>query len=143
LRLFARDAKIEALRQAQLFEGFSHKELAELAKLTDDLDVNAGKVLCKEGEFGQEFFVIMGGEVEVTRHGKTITTLGSGDFVGEIALIGDVRRTATVTAATPVRFFVMTRRAFLRLLDGNPRVERKVLRALATRVASTSSDPRL
>jgi CRP-like cAMP-binding protein len=80
LRLFARDAKIEALRQAQLFEGFSHKELAELAKLTDDLDVNAGKVLCKEGEFGQEFFVIMGGEVEVTRHGKTITTLGSGDL---------------------------------------------------------------
>ena len=143
MRLFARDAKIDALGQAPLFEGLSRRELGELAKLTEDLDVKAGKVLCKEGEFGQQFFVIMEGEVDVRRRGKSIATLGSGDFVGEVALFEDVRRTASVTATTPVRFFVMTRSAFLRLLDVNPRVERKVLRALAKRVVSTSSDPRL
>jgi CRP-like cAMP-binding protein len=131
VRLIARDAKIDALRRAPLFEGLSRAELSELAKLTEDVDVEAGKVLCKEGEIGQEFFVIMEGEVEVTRGGKSVATFRSGEFVGEIALIADVRRTATVTAKTPLRFFVMTRRAFLRLLDVNPRVERKVLRALA------------
>jgi CRP-like cAMP-binding protein len=141
VRLFARDAKIEALKRAPLFEGLSRKELGELAKLTEDLDVDAGKVLCKEGEIGQEFFVIMEGEVEVARRGKPLATLGSGEFLGEIALIEDVRRTATVTARTPLRFFVMTRRPFLQLLDANPRVERKVLRGLARRLASTSSDP--
>jgi CRP-like cAMP-binding protein len=85
----------------------------------------------------------MEGEVEVTRAGKRVARFGSGEFVGEIALIEDVPRTATVTAKTPLRFFVMTRHAFLKLLDANPRVERKVLRALAKRIASSSSDPSL
>jgi len=143
VRLFAHDVKVDALKRAPLFEGLSRKELGELARLTEDVDVAAGKVLCREGASGQEFFVIMEGEVEVTRRGKSIGTFGSGEFVGEIALIEDVPRTATVTAKTPLRFFVMTRQAFLRLLDANPRVERKVLRALAKRIVSTSNDPSL
>jgi CRP-like cAMP-binding protein len=85
----------------------------------------------------------MEGKVEVTRGGKSVGTFGSGDFVGEIGLIADVPRTATVTATTPLRFFVMTRATFLRLLDANPKVERKVLRALATRIARLSTDPNL
>jgi CRP-like cAMP-binding protein len=83
------------------------------------------------------------GKVEITQRGKRVRTLGAGDFLGEIALIEDVRRTATATAKTPVRFFVMTRQGFQRLLDANPQVERKVLRALARRLASESSDVRL
>jgi CRP-like cAMP-binding protein len=140
VRLFTQDAKCEALKRAPLFEGLSRKELTELAKLTDDVDAAAGTVLCQEGRVGREFFVIMEGSVEVTQRGKRIRSLGSGDFLGEIALIEDSPRTATVTAKTPLRFFVMTRQAFQRLLDANPQVERKVLRALARRVASTSSD---
>jgi CRP-like cAMP-binding protein len=143
VRLFAHDAKVAALKRASLFEGLSGKELAELARMTDDLEVAAGKVLCREGESGREFFVIMEGEAEVTSGGKSIRTCGSGEFVGEIALIEDVPRTATVTATTPLRFFVMTRQSFLRLLDENREVERKVLRALAKRIAKTSSDPSL
>jgi CRP/FNR family cyclic AMP-dependent transcriptional regulator len=84
--------------------------------------------------------VIMDGEVEVTRKGKRLATRRSGEFFGEIALVEDVPRTATVTAKTPLRFFVLTRQSFLRLLDANPRVERKVLRALAKRVVSLSAD---
>jgi len=141
--LFSRDTKVEALKRAPLFEGLSRKQLTELAKVTEDVDFNAGKVLCREGERGQEFFVIMEGEAEVTRNGKHLATRRSGEFFGEIALVADVPRTATVTAKTPIRFFVLTHRRFLRLLDGQPGIERKVLRALAKRLVSVSDDPTL
>jgi CRP/FNR family transcriptional regulator, cyclic AMP receptor protein len=141
LALFRRDTKIEALKRAPLFEGLSRKTLAELASVTEDVDVCAGTFLCKEGAIGHEFFVIMDGEAEVTRDGKPIALHRSGEFFGEIALIENVPRTATVTAKTPLRFFVLTRQNFLRLLDRNLGVERKVLRALAKRVIALSSDP--
>jgi CRP/FNR family transcriptional regulator, cyclic AMP receptor protein len=141
--LFSRDAKVEALKRAPLLEGLSRRQLTELAKLTEDVDLKAGKVLCREGERGQEFFVIMEGEVEVTRNRKLLATRGSGEFLGEIALVEDVPRTATLTAKTPIRFFLLTRRHFLRLLDEQPGIERKVLRALARRLISASDDPTL
>lgn len=81
---------------------------------------------------------MMEGEVEVSRGGKKLRTLGSGEFFGEIALVEDMPRTATVTASTGIRFFVLTRGSFLRLLDEQPGVERKVMRALARRLASTT-----
>jgi CRP/FNR family cyclic AMP-dependent transcriptional regulator len=67
----------------------------------------------------------------------------SGEFVGEIALVEDVPRTATVTAKTPIRAFVLTRQGFLHLLDQQPGIEREVLRALAKRLLSVSDDPSL
>lgn len=136
MRLITQDAKIERLKKAPLFEGLSKKELRELARLTDDLQLEAGRVLCREGAIGREFFVIVEGEAEVTRAGRHVATRGGGDFFGEIALINDTRRTATVTARTPIRCFVLTGRDFRRVLDENPAVERKVLRALAERVLS-------
>jgi CRP-like cAMP-binding protein len=81
--------------------------------------------------------------VQVTRKGRPLATLNSGDFLGEIALVTEMPRTATVTAETPVRLFVLTRREFHAVLDQNPNVERKVLRALGRRLAETSSDPTL
>jgi CRP-like cAMP-binding protein len=141
--LFSRDTKVEALKRAPLFEGLSRKQLTELAKLTEDVDIKAGKVLCREGERGHEFFVIMEGEVEVTRDRKHLATCGRGAFIGEIALVDDVPRTATVTAKTPIRFFVLTRGHFLQLLDEQPGIERKVLRALARRLISDRKDPTL
>jgi CRP/FNR family transcriptional regulator, cyclic AMP receptor protein len=139
--LFSRNAKVEALKRAPLFDGLSRTQLDELAKVTEDVDLEAGKVLCREGRTGQEFFVIMEGEAEVTRSGKRVAICGPGEFLGEIALIEDVPRTATVTAKTPIRFFVITRQSFLRLLDEQPGVERKVLRALARRLIPVADDP--
>jgi CRP/FNR family transcriptional regulator, cyclic AMP receptor protein len=141
--LFTTDTKVEALKRAPLFEDLSRNELDELAKRTDDLDFAAGKVLCSEGEVGSEFYVIMDGKAEVTRAGQQVASLGEGDFFGEVALVQDAPRTATVTATTPIRCFVLTRGRFLNLLDDSPGVERKVMRALAKRLAAVSDDPRL
>jgi CRP/FNR family transcriptional regulator, cyclic AMP receptor protein len=91
-------------------------------------------VLTKEGETGREFFVIVDGEAVVKRKGRRVATLGPGDFFGEIALVEHVPRRATVTAKTVLRCFLLTQGSFLRLLDEQAGVERKVLRALARRV---------
>jgi CRP/FNR family transcriptional regulator, cyclic AMP receptor protein len=141
VRLFSQDTKVQALKRAPLFEGLSKKELGELARVTEDLEIGAGEVLCKEGETGQEFFVIVEGETDVTSNGKRVAARGGGDFVGEIALLEDTTRTATVTAKTPLRVFVLTRSDFRHLVRENPSVEQKVMRALARRVVELSGDP--
>ena len=79
----------------------------------------------------------------VDKNGEPVTGLGAGDFVGEISLLEETPRTATVTAKTPLRFFVLTPRDFRQVVDENPSVERKVLRALARRVLELSRDPTL
>jgi CRP/FNR family transcriptional regulator, cyclic AMP receptor protein len=139
--LFRQDTKVEALRRAPLFEGLSKKELVQLARVSEDMEIPKGTVLCKEGDIGHEFFVIIDGKVEIKRKRKNLGTRGSGDFIGEIALLEEVPRTATVTAKTPLRAFVLTSKDFRYLLDEHPTVERKVLRALAKRVVDLANDP--
>jgi CRP/FNR family transcriptional regulator, cyclic AMP receptor protein len=141
MALFTQDTKIKSLRQAPLFDGLSKKELTELARRSEDMELDAGTVLCREGDVGQEFFVILEGQVEIKRKGKRIGTRGAGDFIGEIALLEDIKRTATVTAKTPLHVFVLTRPAFQHLVNEHPAVERKVLRTLARRLAALSTDP--
>ena len=143
MKLFRQDTKIEALKRAPLFADLSRKELIQLARLTDDAEVPDGRVLCREGDLGREFFVLVEGSVEVATKGRRVATLGAGDFVGEISLLEPTPRTATVTAKTPLRFFVLTPKDFRQMLDENPSVERKVLRALARRVLELSRDPTL
>ena len=99
--------------------------------------------MCKEGEIGRQFFVIVDGEVEITRPGKRVATGRGGEFFGEIALLEQTPRMATVTAKTPLRCFVLTRKDCRHLVDENPSVERKVLRVLARRVVELSGDPTL
>lgn len=135
--------KVEALRRAPLFDGLAKKELTELARATDELAVPAGTVLCREGSLGSEFFVVVSGTADVTRDGKLLATRSSGDFFGEIALLATTKRTATVTATTDLRCFVLTSRAFRAVLDDNRSVERKVTQALAERVLTYADDPTL
>jgi CRP/FNR family transcriptional regulator, cyclic AMP receptor protein len=141
VKLFSQDTKVAALKRAPLFEGLSKKELTLLARVSEDMELEKGTVLCKEGELGHEFFVIVEGETEVTRKGRKVANRKGGDFVGEIALLEEVPRTATVKAKTPLRVFVLTSRDFHHLLEESPQVERKVLRALAKRVAALAADP--
>jgi CRP/FNR family cyclic AMP-dependent transcriptional regulator len=136
--LFSHDTKADALAACPFFAGLSRGELLAVAKVTEDMEVNEGKTLTREGKSGSEFFVIVEGEASVAKEGQEIRRLGSGDFFGEIALLKDTPRTATVTALTPLRFFVLTRQAFRSLLAHQPELEQNVLAALEERVRATS-----
>jgi CRP/FNR family transcriptional regulator, cyclic AMP receptor protein len=140
MQLFSHDTKADALANAPLFRSLSRQDLVALAKVTEDMEVEEGKVLAREGDIGHEFFVIVDGEVDVAKDGTTVRKLGPGDFFGEIALIWESpRRTATVSAAAPVRLFVLTRQAFRGLIDHHPEIEEKVLEALEERVRATQA----
>lgn len=141
MRLFTQDAKVKALRRAPVFADLSQKELAQLARVTEDIEADAGRVLIREGDRGHEFFVLMDGEVRVDRRGQDLGKRSAPDILGEISILEQVPRTATVTAETPVRAFVLTDRAFRQLVKQHPNVELKVLRTLAKRVRTLSDDP--
>jgi CRP/FNR family cyclic AMP-dependent transcriptional regulator len=129
-----KNAKLELLKGVPLFAHCSRKELEEVGKIADELDFREGKELTREGSRGREFFVLLEGTAEVTQGKRKIAALSDGDFFGEIALVSDVPRTATVTTVSPVRALVITDRSFKRLLERFPQVQLKVLRALAERI---------
>lgn len=129
-----KDAKVELIHHVPLFENCSKKELRQIASLADEIDFKPGKVLIQEGRPGREFFVLVEGSVEVSRGGRSIDTMQSGDFFGEAALLSDVPRNATVTATTPVLMLVITDRDFRRLLAESPKIQGKVLSATADRL---------
>jgi len=129
-----RDAKVELISRAPLFENCSKRELSEIASIADEIDLPEGKVLMREGEAGREFVVLLEGSVDVTRKGRKLATRGAGEFLGEIALVSNVPRTATVTTASAVRALVVTDRAFRELMRRMPSIQLKVLEALADRV---------
>jgi CRP-like cAMP-binding protein len=130
-----KDAKTELISKVPLFAHCSKRELASVAAIADEIDLPEGKELTKEGSPGREFFVLVDGNADVLRKGRRINRLKKGDFFGEIALVHQSPRTATVKATSPVRALVVTERDFRRLLDESPEVQRKVLSALAERVA--------
>jgi CRP/FNR family transcriptional regulator, cyclic AMP receptor protein len=132
--LLRKNTKVEMLRKVPLFAHCSKKELEAIAGLADELHLEEGRELIREGQRGHEFFVIVEGDVVVRRKGRKIGTSSGGDFVGEMALVTGRPRNATVTAATPVRTLVVTAQAFQRLLETSPTIQNKVLRALAERV---------
>lgn len=123
------------LKDVPFFRDMSKKELASVAQQTDELDIRAGKVLAQEGDFGQEFFIIDSGTADVTRGGERVGELGPGDFFGEMALLDEERRTATVTATTDMSVIVMSRSSFRALDRTMPKVHAAVAQAIADRRA--------
>jgi CRP/FNR family transcriptional regulator, cyclic AMP receptor protein len=133
-----KDAKTELLKRAPLFAGCSKQELALISGIADEIDLKEGKELTRQGAPGREFFVLIEGTADVLKDGNKVNTLEGGDFFGEIALVHHAPRTATVVATSPVRALVVTERNFRRLLDGSPDIQRKVMIALADRLAPTT-----
>jgi CRP-like cAMP-binding protein len=131
----SKNSKIELLKRAPLFSGCSKNELGALAMTADELDLREGTVLTHEGRPGREFFVLIEGTVAVTRKGKKLDDLGPGDWLGEIALLTQMPRTATVTATSPLRVLVVTDRAFRHLVEEMPSIALKVLETLGDRLA--------
>jgi CRP/FNR family cyclic AMP-dependent transcriptional regulator len=132
--MLRKNAKIELLKRVPLFERCSKAELQQIARLADEILLPAGQILTREGQPGREFFVLVEGQVDVRRKGRLVKKLSGGDFLGEIALVADVPRTATVTATTPLRALVMIDRDFRSLMKEVPSLQPKVLYALAMRM---------
>ena len=132
--MLRKNAKLELIKRVPLFSGCSKRELNEIAAIADEMSIEKGKELTREGATGQEFLVLIDGSADVRRKGRKINTLGSGDFLGEIALITGAPRTATVTTTSPSRMLVVTARDFRTLLRHMPSLQMKVLEALASRL---------
>ena len=128
------DHKLELLKQVPLFESLSRGDLEQVEQNSEEIDVPAGQVLTRQGTPGSEFFVIIEGSVRIEHDGHEVRTMGSGDFLGEIALIDDSPRTATATTTTPAKLIVLSRREFRSLMDGHPSIEASVLRCLVERI---------
>jgi len=124
------------LHEVELFDGLRAPQLAKVDRLFTEVMLPAGTDLIAEGGVGREFFVIAEGEVTVRRGRREIARLRKGDFVGEVALLGDGPRNATVRALTDVRVLVQNRREFASLLDSVPAVGERVRAAAAERLAA-------
>ena len=135
--MLGRDAKISLLKGVPLFADCSKRELQEISRVADEVEVPAEYALTTEGAAGQELVVIVDGAADVRRGGRKINTVSSGDFVGEIALVTDVPRTATVRTTQPTHALVLPRRDFRALLKRVPSIQLKVLEALAGRLPDT------
>ena len=132
---FRKDAKIELIRKVPLLCGCSKSELGRIAQLADLVEFREGQTLMREGKSGIEFFIVVEGTARVTQGGRKLTDLGPGGFVGEIALIANVPRTATVVATCPLRTLVLTRQGFSGLLYDVPSIGIKVLAEVGKRLA--------
>jgi CRP/FNR family transcriptional regulator, cyclic AMP receptor protein len=116
------------------FSGLSKKELEKLAQWADEVEVSAGTTLASEGHFAHEFFVIEDGAAVVTQDSEGIAELGPGDFFGEIGLLETQRRTATVTASTPMKLVVMFQREFRQMESEMPAVADRIRAAIRARL---------
>jgi len=129
-----RNRKIELLKRVPLFAGCSKKELEGIARIADEIDFTPGKTLIKEGSPGREFFVLAEGTAEISRKGRKVDSAGPGDFFGEMALLADQPRNATVTTTSSVDALVVSARSFRALVEDNPLIALKVMRAVADRL---------
>jgi CRP-like cAMP-binding protein len=126
--------KRDLLERVPLFAGVSAPDIEELGAIADEVEVRAGTVLTHEGYREGFFFIVVSGTVRIERAGQTISTIGPGDFFGEIALLDGGPRTATATAETACRVLSMTYQMFHELLDASPSIRSAILEAVGQRL---------
>jgi CRP-like cAMP-binding protein len=129
-----RDMYLDHLAQVPLFSTCSRKDLQKLSKASDEISVPAGKVLVEEGKPGHEFFLIIDGTADVRRRNRKVTTLGPGQFFGELSLLDRAPRSATVIANEDMTLLVLGQREFAGVIDEVPAMAHKLLAALAGRL---------
>jgi CRP/FNR family transcriptional regulator, cyclic AMP receptor protein len=127
-------APTDLLRQVPLFADLSDRELKRLAPSFKESKFEAGDTIATEGKSGVGFFVIAEGEVTYSIRGEDVGTGGPGEYFGEIALIDDGPRSATVTAATDVTAYGLTSWEFRPLVEENAAIAWELLQALAKRL---------
>jgi CRP-like cAMP-binding protein len=134
-------ASTEDLAQVPLFESLSDDERQELAYWFHVQNAGEGTRLVGEGAPGYTFFVLTEGTAEVTAGGQALATLQPGDYFGEIAILGDGRRTATVTSTSPVRLLVMFGTEFRRLEAAHPAIAALLIEGMDQRLSSSVQEP--
>jgi CRP/FNR family transcriptional regulator, cyclic AMP receptor protein len=135
-----RKERQELLEKVSMFSACNKKELAKLASVAQERRVPSGTVLTKEGEPGDEFFVVAEGMAEAAIGGRKVGSIPAGSFFGELSLLDRGPRTATVTAELPTRLVVITAQDFGRVLSEVPSIAVKIMRGLATRIRSADQD---
>lgn len=134
---------VEALSRVPMLSSLDRKHLEKLARDFSERTFPAGSVVVKEGEErGIGFFVVADGEAVATVGGTEVSRLGPGSHFGEIALISDRVRTATVTAVTDLHCYVMTLWDFRSFVQGDAEVAWKLLEQLATMLHRTPTAAR-
>jgi len=135
------DPRIDRLRTVPLFDACDEKQLQFIATRVEEVDVPAGKVFTEQGRSGGEFFVILSGEAEVKRAGAVVAHLRTGDYFGEIALLDNGPRTATVVAKSPIRCLVLSPGQFQDVLYQNPTLAVTMLHAVVRRLRANAQLP--
>ena len=128
------DRREELLAGCPLFKGIDAAGLAKLAELAAPVDFPAGHVIAREGEIGTGFFVIVSGQVRVVRDGETVSTLGPGEFFGELSVLDHRPRNAQVAAVAPTTCLALASWDLEGVITDQPRVALSMLRVLATRL---------
>jgi CRP/FNR family cyclic AMP-dependent transcriptional regulator len=134
-----RSEKVDVLKKVPLLSGLSRRDLDLIARVADEVKVEKGRVLTRQGGLGMEFLLLLEGSARVERDGKVIARLGPGDFVGEMSLIDGKPRSATVIADSPSVLLAVQARSFRTLLDTVPGLQRKVLIALCERLRAADA----
>jgi CRP/FNR family transcriptional regulator, cyclic AMP receptor protein len=136
--MFRRNEVVDHLRTVPLFAGCTGTELKILARHFQEVEVPAGEALCREGDDGNAFFVVLRGDAIVWRRkagrSKPVATLGPGSFFGELALLDPAPRSASVTAETPLLAGSLDKRTFRAVLRDLPAISDRLLAVLARRV---------
>lgn len=134
------DQKLELLKKVPLFSELDRKGIEAVGRLTEEVDVAAGKVLMRQGDTGDAFYVIVDGTIGLERDGKPLRTLGPGDFLGELALLDHSRRSATATALTASKLIVLGHREFEDLLQRYDDIRGQVWAAVGRRIRNLEPD---
>jgi CRP/FNR family transcriptional regulator, cyclic AMP receptor protein len=134
-----RNAPIALIWKIKLFSGLTDKELGSVAERFEDESFDPGTAVVEEGTTGSGFFVMESGRAMVSVRGQELRELGPGDHFGEIALIADSPRTATVTAVTNLRCHTISRGDFRKVVETQPSIAWKLLENLAREFVSLRS----
>jgi CRP-like cAMP-binding protein len=127
-------APVDLIRRVPLFDGLDRKELEDLAGWFKERSFSEGEEVVSEGRGGIGFFVIEDGQASVSVHGAERGSLGPGDYFGEVALIDEGARSATVTAKSNLRTYGLTSWEFRPLVESNASIAWKLLQTMAKRL---------